>query len=76
MLYFVEGNMKERKTLEIQASTLRGEMRMLRAELNQLKQFQTFQAEQFGEMIRNAKEQIVHHLTRTQNGKKSSLYIE
>lgn len=63
-----EGNMKERKTLEIRASTLRGEMRMLRAELNQLKQFQTFQAEQFGEMIRNAKEQIVHHLTRTQNG--------
>ena len=68
--------MKGRKTLEIRASTLRGEMRMLRAELNQLKQFQTFQAEQFGEMIRNAKEQIVHHLTRTQNGKKSSLYIE
>ncbi|CAH3139759.1 unnamed protein product [Porites evermanni] len=63
-----EGNMKERKTLEIRASTLRGEMRKLRAELNQLKQFQTFQAEQFGEMIRNAKEQIVHHLTRTQNG--------
>ena len=68
--------MKERKMLEIRASTLRGEMRMLRAELNQLKQFQTFQAEQFGEMIRNAKEQIVHHLTQTQNGKKSSLYIE
>ena len=68
--------MKERKALEIRASTLRGEMRMLRAELNQLKQFQTFQAEQFGEMIRNAKEQIVHHLTRTQTGKKSNLYLE
>ena len=68
--------MKERKALEIRASTLRGEMRMLRAELNQLKQFQTFQAEQFGEMIRNAKEQIVHHLTRTQTGKKSNLHLE
>ena len=63
-----EGRVKDRRTLEVRASTLRGDMRMLRAELNQLKQFQTFQAHQFQEMIRNAKEQIVQQLTRMSKG--------
>lgn len=63
-----EGRVKDRRALEVRASTLRGDMRMLRAELNQLKQFQTFQAQQFEEMIRNAKEQIVHRVTRMSKG--------
>ena len=62
------GRVKDRRALEMRASTLRGDMRMLRAELSQLKQFQTFQAQQFQEMIRNAKEQIVQRVTRINNG--------
>ncbi|KAJ7389827.1 Actin interacting protein 3 [Desmophyllum pertusum] len=62
-----EGRVKDRRALEMRASTLRGDMRMLRAELSQLKQFQTFQAQQFQEMIRNAKEQIVQRVTRINN---------
>ena len=41
---------------------------MLRADLNQLKQFQTFQAQQFDELIRHAKEQIVQQVTRISKG--------
>ena len=41
---------------------------MLKAELNQLRQFQTFQAQQFEEMMRHAKEQIVQHVTQINNG--------
>ena len=41
---------------------------MLKAELNQLRQFQTFQAQQFEEMMRHAKEQIVQHITQINNG--------
>ena len=42
---------------------------MLRAELTQLKQFQTFQAQQFDEMIQRAKEQIVQRVAQTSSGK-------
>ena len=41
---------------------------MLRAELTQLKQFQTFQAQQFDEMIQRAKEQIVQRVAQTNSG--------
>jgi len=41
---------------------------MLRAELSQLKQFQTFQAQQFEEMMRHAKEQIVQRVAQISNG--------
>ena len=53
----------------MRASTLRGDLRMLRAELTQLKQFQTFQAQQFDEMIQRAKEQIVQRVAQTKSGK-------
>lgn len=62
------GRVKDKRALEVRASTLRGDMRMLRAELSQLKQFQTFQAQQFEEMIRHAKEQIVQRVARINNG--------
>ena len=63
------GRVKDHKALEVRASTLRGDLRMLRAELTQLKQFQTFQAQQFDEMIQRAKEQIVHRVAQTNSGK-------
>ena len=66
-----EGRVKDKKGIELRASTLRGDMRMLRAELNQLKQFQTFQAQQFAEMIRNAREQLVHQVSRLSTGNNS-----
>ena len=62
------GRVKDKRALEVRASTLRGDMRMLRAELNQLKQFQTFQAQQFEEMMRHAKEQIVQRVAQISNG--------
>lgn len=62
------GRVKDKRALELRASTLRGEMRMLKAELSQMKQFQTFQAQQFDEMIRNAKELIVQQVARMSNG--------
>ena len=62
------GRVKDRQALEVRASTLRGDVRMLRADLNQLKQFQTFQAQQFDELIRHAKEQIVQQVTRISKG--------
>ena len=65
----ITGRVKDRRTLEVRASTLRADMRMLRADLSQLKQFQTFQAQQFEEMIRNAKEQIVQRVARISKGK-------
>ena len=58
----------------MRASTLRADMRMLRADLSQLKQFQTFQAQQFEEMIRNAKEQIVQRVARISKGKTSEYH--
>ena len=70
----ITGRVKDRRTLEVRASTLRADMRMLRADLNQLKQFQTFQAQQFEEMIRNAKEQIVQQVTRISKGKTSEYH--
>lgn len=63
------GRVKDHKALEVRASTLRGDLRMLRAELTQLKQFQTFQAQQFDEMIQRAKEQIVQRVAQTNSGK-------
>lgn len=63
-----EGRVKDHKALEVRASTLRGDLRMLRAELTQLKQFQTFQAQQFDEMIQRAKEQIVQRVAQTNSG--------
>ena len=62
------GRVKDKRALEVRASTLRGDMRMLRAELSQLKQFQTFQAQQFEEMMRHAKEQIVQRVAQISNG--------
>ena len=62
------GRVKEKRALEVRASTLRGDMRLLRAELSQLKQFQTFQAQQFEEMMRHAKEQIVQRVAQISNG--------
>ena len=56
--------MRDRRALEVKASTLRGDLKMLKVELNQLKQFQAFQASQFGDMIRNAKEQILRSVSR------------
>ncbi|XP_068715447.1 coiled-coil domain-containing protein AGAP005037-like isoform X2 [Montipora foliosa] len=67
-----EGRVKDRQALEVRASTLRGDVRMLRADLNQLKQFQTFQAQQFDELIRHAKEQIVQQVTRISKAEASS----
>lgn len=49
-------------------------MRMLKAELSQLKQFQTFQAQQFDEMIRNAKELIVQRVGRMSDGNHTFSY--
>ena len=63
------GRVKDHKALEVRASTLRGDLRMLRAELTQLKQFQTFHAQQFDEMIQRAKEQIVQRVAQTNSGK-------
>lgn len=68
-----EGRVKDHKALEVRTSTLRGDLRMLRAELTQLKQFQTFQAQQFDEMIQRAKEQIVQRVAQTSSGDDSGL---
>lgn len=68
-----EGRVKDHKALEGRTSTLRGDLRMLRAELTQLKQFQTFQAQQFDEMIQRAKEQIVQRVAQTSSGDDSGL---
>lgn len=68
-----EGRVKDKRALEVRASTLRGDMRMLRAELNQLKQFQTFQAQQFEEMMRHAKEQIVQRVAQISNADDTAL---
>lgn len=59
-----EGRVKDKRTLEVRACALRGDIRMLKGELNQLRQFQTFQAQQFAEIMRHAKEQIIQHVTR------------
>lgn len=69
------GRVKDHKALEVRASTLRGDLRMLRAELTQLKQFQTFQAQQFDEMIQRAKEQIVQRVAQTNSGELVNLSL-
>ncbi|XP_078376857.1 coiled-coil domain-containing protein CG32809-like isoform X2 [Oculina patagonica] len=68
-----EGRVKDKRALELRASTLRGEVRMLKAELSQLKQFQTFQAQQFDELMRNAKELIVQRVARMSNADDTAL---
>ena len=62
------GRVKDKRALEVRASTLRGDLRMLRAELSQMKQFQTFQAQQFEEMMKHAMEQIVHRVGQISHG--------
>lgn len=69
------GRVKDKRTLEVRASTLRGDLRMLKAELSQLKQFQTFQAQQFDELMRNAKELIVQRVARMSSGNQMCFYF-
>ena len=62
------GRVKDKRALEVRASTLRGDLRMLKAELSQMKQFQTFQAQQFEEMMKHAMEQIVQRVGQISHG--------
>lgn len=67
-----EGRVKDRRSLQVRASTLRGDIKMLRADLNKLKLLQTFQAQQFDEMMRQAKEQLVQQVSRISQAETSS----
>lgn len=67
-----EGRVKDRRSLQVRASTLRGDIKMLRADLNKLKLLQTFQAQQFDEMMRQAKERLVQQVSRISQAETSS----
>lgn len=67
-----EGRVKDRRSLQVRASTLRGDIKMLRADLNKLKLLQTFQVQQFDEMMRQAKEQLVQQVSRISQAETSS----
>ncbi|XP_015756521.1 PREDICTED: coiled-coil domain-containing protein CG32809-like isoform X11 [Acropora digitifera] len=67
-----EGRVKDRRSMQVRASTLRGDIKMLRADLNKLKLLQTFQAQQFDEMMRQAKERLVQQVSRISQAETSS----
>lgn len=67
-----EGRVKDRRSLQVRASTLRGDIKMLRTDLNKLKLLQTFQAQQFDEMMRQAKERLVQQVSRISQAETSS----
>lgn len=67
-----EGRVKDRRSLQVRASTLRGDIKMLRTDLNKLKLLQTFQAQQFDEMMRQAKERLVQQVSRISQAESSS----
>ena len=62
------GRVKDRRSMQVRASTLRGDIKMLRADLNKLKLLQTFQVQQFDEMMRQAKERLVQQISRISQG--------
>lgn len=68
--------MKDRRSLQVRASTLRGDIKMLRADLNKLKLLQTFQAQQFDEMMRQAKERLVQQVSRISQGIEISVTLK
>ena len=49
---------------------------MLRADLNKLKLLQTFQAQQFDEMMRQAKERLVQQVSRISQGIEISVTLK
>ncbi|XP_044177722.1 coiled-coil domain-containing protein CG32809-like isoform X15 [Acropora millepora] len=67
-----EGRVKDRRSMQVRASTLRGDIKMLRADLNKLKLLQTFQVQQFDEMMRQAKERLVQQISRISQAETSS----
>lgn len=70
------GRVKDRRSLQVRASTLRGDIKMLRADLNKLKLLQTFQAQQFDEMMRQAKERLVQQVSRISQGIEISVTLK